>query len=385
MPPPGPIVTVLLANLALACYGPMVVHYGTGAINNAANMFFSYALMSAIVLLARSLKNPAEAQRIWGTVIHPDMLWSALINFFRLLLLFVSLNAGMPGISYACYMMFPIVVLIQQAAHMKGIPSAIISKGTTAGAIVAFFGVLTLVMGPMLLKYEKTKQFDVKAAFHAPLPALGAAVLMAFMLYFLKKVDAARGTIKTNKGFVVSPVEQVLGIFLFPMALMGIFAVLYNKTKVGNDLFNKLQLGGIGADTKGDEFMNRNVRMMLFNVIFGFTAYFLLFYGLKYLSTLQVSVLSNSLPIFGFLVGFALIHGFYRGEHIPWPKISIKIAGIAIIVVGTILVAYYHRKKIVVKEVVSSAVSSAASDLQSNGTATTMESEFGSVRDVMSM
>ena len=131
--------------------------------------------------------------------------------------------------------------------------------------------------------------------------------------------------------------------------------------------------------------MNRNVRMMLFNVIFGFTAYFLLFYGLKYLSTLQVSVLSNSLPIFGFLVGFALIHGFYRGEHIPWPKISIKIAGIAIIVVGTILVAYYHRKKIVVKEVVSSAVSSAASDLQSNGTATTMESEFGSVRDVMSM
>ena len=69
--PPGPIVAVLVANLALACYGPMVVHYGTGAINNAANMFFSYTLMSAIVLLVRTLQNPENAQRIWKNCNSP--------------------------------------------------------------------------------------------------------------------------------------------------------------------------------------------------------------------------------------------------------------------------------------------------------------------------
>ena len=370
---PGPIVTVLLANLALACYGPMVVKYGTGAINNAANMFFSYALMSAIILLVRSLKSPTEARRIWGTVIHPDMLWSALINFFKLLFMFISLNAGMPGITYACYMMFPIIVLIQQAAHMKGIPNVSINQGTVAGAIVAFLGVLTLVIGPLFIQYAKTREFDTKAALEAPLPALFAAILMAFLIYFLKKVDTARGTVETKKGRVVTPVEQVLGIFLFPMAAMGVCALLYNKTTAINVIFDKLHLGGIGSEVTGKEFWDRNVRMMLFNIVIGFTAYFLLFYGLKYLSALKVSVLSNFLPIFGFFVALAFIHHFYIGKTTPWPKLSIEMGGIAIIFLGTILVAYYHRKKVVV-----------SSTLSPNGTATQMVSEFGSVRDVLS-
>ena len=167
-------------------------------------------------------------------------------------------------------------------------------------------------------------------------PALGAAVLMAFMLYFLKKVDTARGTVKTTKGNIITPVEQVLGIFLFPMVAMGICALLYNKSEVFEKGFDFLQMGGIGAHTEGKEFIKRNARMMLFNLVIGFTAYFLLLYGLKYLSTLLVSILGNTLPIFGFFIAFALIHKF----KMPLLNFSVELAGIAIIIVGTILVAH---------------------------------------------
>lgn len=390
------IFLALLANFMLAFYGPMVKNYGTGAINNATNMFVSYTFMAVIVLIVRTLRSTGSAAAIWKTTISPDMLRSAAINIFRLLLLFMSLNMGNPGVTYACYMTFPIFVLIQQWAGMRGVPPGGASPGTIGGAFTAFAGILIIMFGPMLYNSIKQKfqtsdyealedksslpMQSLKNALQISLPAVGAAVLMSFMLFFLKKLDL-KGTIKTvTNDRLISPVEEIMGLFVWSMFIMVPVCLLYNKSAYVKGKLDYIKLGG-GDDHYG-EFWSNNIKMMLFNCLGGFVGYYLLFFALKNLTVLQISIFSNFLPVFGFLIGIVFIHGCYRKEKIPWSKLSIKILGIAVIILGSILVAVYHRKKVlgsVTKaQEGNTAVPKGSTALQgvSNGQVITTVSEF---------
>ena len=285
---------VIIANFCFAFVGTSLNIYKLDSFLNTTLTFSIFTLVSMVVILYRHLDKYYDKHNIENPLskTFDFKIWIiSLLNFLRLLFLYISFADGMPGISCSLYLLFPaFVVLINKFYFHKNVDNKIL-----IGVLISFVGVI--VLNHNAIKKVINMGYNIKELkFILPiLSALFWAIIILFYKNNNEKLD------KYDDLYLQFTPITIIAIIIFLLSL-------YNKSF--NNILNKFELGISNISIK-----NVIIMSMFFLTIL-FTGYILFDSANEKLNSIETSVLSVCLPIFGFILGYFMLGNKITIYHI---------------------------------------------------------------------